>query len=532
MSFDLLIRNARVVDGTGNPWFKGDVGIVGSTITFVGDLSGSVEVCEEIDANGLVLAPGFIDMHTHSDFQLLRDPHALYKIKQGVTTQGIGQCGLSPAPITDEKVTLLNSYLGFIKAGAEPDWNWRSFGEWLEVLQRLELGTNIAAFAGQGTIRVAVMGFENRIPTPSEIERMRNILEISIDEGAFGMTSGLVYPPGIYSSQEEIAEVCQGLMKKQGLYESHMRSESGDILACVKETIAIAEQNGIPAQISHHKACGRENWGLVKKTLSLVDEARSRGVDITVNQYPYSASSTTLRAILPSWVQDGGLNSTLTRLKDPDNRVKIIEEIQSSTDWDNYCMNSGGPVGVTPIYTPETPEFEGKNLVEIGQITGKDPLQAAFDVIIANNGIDTTCYAMMSEEDVSFVMKHPATVVVSDSIPTALGAKTHPRTFGTFPRVLGKYVREEKVLTLEDAIRKMTSFPAQRLGLSKKGIVKEGMDADLVIFDPDKIKDKSTYDNPLQEPEGIDHVIINGCKVIYEGYSTGQFSGKVLRKDH
>ncbi len=530
MSFDLVVRNARIVDGTGAPWFKGDVGTNGSKISFVGKLPENVQAGEIIDATGKVLCPGFIDIHTHSDFLLLRDSLILSKLKQGVTTQGIGQCGLSPAPISAEKIELLDQYLGFIKAGAKPDWKWSSFADWLGVLDGLDLGTNIAAFAGHGTVRIAVMGFEGRIATEEEIKKMRYLVESSVEEGAFGLSSGLIYPPGVYSSLDEIAQVCVGLKNKNGLYESHMRNESNDVVSGVMETVSIAENTGIPVQVSHHKALGKDNWGLVKDTLNEIDKARDRGVDITANQYPYTSCSTTLRAILPPWVQEGGVDKVVYRLKDMSIRKQITEEINSASSWENMLRHAGGCEGTRVLYSPYTPEYEGMTLVEIGECMGKDPLEAAFDVIVANRGADNAAYDAISEDDVKFVIKHPAVMVASDSIPPAEGAKTHPRTCGTNPRVLGKYVREEKTLTLEDAVWKMSGFPAWRLGLQTKGIIKEGMDADLVIFDPETVQDMATFENPNHEPVGIDHVFVNGVKMIKNGKHTGKTAGKVLRK--
>ncbi len=530
MSFDLVIKNAKIVDGTGAPWFKSDLGVTGNKISFVGKLPENIETGEIIDANGKILCPGFVDIHTHSDFLLLRDSLILSKLKQGVTTQGIGQCGLSPAPISKDKMKLLDQYLGFIKAGAKPDWKWSSFADWLGVLDGLDLGTNIAAFAGHGTIRISVMGFEGRDATEEEIAQMKYLVESSLNEGAFGLSSGLIYPPGVYSSNEEIGRVCAGLQNRNGLYESHMRSESKGVVEGVLETIEIADKNGIPVQVSHHKVLGRNNWGLVKMTLEEIEKARDRGVDITVNHYPYTSCSTTLRSILPPWIQEGGLDKVVERLRDSSIRKRIKEEINTTSDWENMVQHANGCEGVRVLYSPETPQYEGKSLVEIGESMGKDPLEAAFDIIIANRGADNACYDSISEDDVKCVMKHHSSMVASDSIPAAEGAKAHPRTYGTNPRVLCKYVREEKTLSLEEAVYKMSGFPAARLGLQQKGIVREGMDADLVIFDQDKIQDTATYENPCQDPLGIEYVFVNGVKTIEYGKHTGKTAGKVLRK--
>lgn len=527
--YDLVIKNAKIVDGSNSPWFWGDVAIKEGKIAFIGKLPEGADTGKIIDAKGQVLAPGFIDTHTHSDFLLFRDPVSLSKLQQGVTTQFIGQCGMSAAPITPEKVELLDKYVGFIKAGANPKWNWQTFGEYLDALEDLELGTNVGAFVGHGTIRLAVMGFDSRVPAYEELSEMRTLANNAMADGAFGMTSGLIYPPGVYSKPDELVEIAKGLKEYNGLYLSHMRNESYAVVDSVKETINVAEKAGIPGQIVHHKACGTKNYGLVKKTIKLLEEARERGVDMTVDQYPYTAGSTTLRSILPPWVHEGGMDKVIQRLKDPACKAKIVDEINTTDNWENMIKNCGGPTGVMVVYTPYTPQFEGKNLVEIGQMMDMNPLEAAFEVIIANKGSDNSCFFMLDEEDVKFVMKHPLTMIASDSISAAPGAKCHPRTNGTFPRVLGKYVREEKTLRLEEAVWKMTGFPASRLNMQSKGLIKVGLDADLVIFNPDTVIDRADFKDPFKEPAGIDYVVVNGKIVIQEGKHKDIKAGKVIR---
>jgi N-acyl-D-amino-acid deacylase len=359
---------------------------------------------------------------------------------------------------------------------------------------------------------------------------MREMARAALEEGAFGMTSGLIYPPGVYSTSGEVEEIARGLTERRGLYLSHMRNESSGVVESVRETIAVAERAGIPAQVLHHKATGRANHGKVRETLALLEEARERGVDMTVDQYPYTAGSTTLRSILPPWVNEGGLEKLMERLRDPVLRERIRREILTTDGWENMLMSCGGPEGVLVAYTPETPEFEGKRLPEIGEMTGRDPLDAAFEVILANRGSDTACYFHMDEDDVKYVLAHPLVMVASDTIPPAPGAKCHPRTNGAFPRVLGRYVREEKVLGLEEAVRKMSGFPAARLGLQKKGLVKPGMDADLVLFNPDTVRDGATFEDPFGEPEGISSVFVAGKLAVKRGVFTGATAGKVLRR--
>ncbi len=528
---DLIIKNARIVDGSGAPGFLGSVGICDSKICFVTRDSGEVEPeAEIIDAQGHVLAPGFIDIHTHSDFLLLRDSLVLSKLRQGITTQVIGQCGLSPAPITDERIELLNQYSGFIKAGADVAWTWRSFADWLNVLEKLELGTNIATMVGQGTIKIAVMGFEDRNPTDCEIRQMCDWVREAMAAGAFGMSTGLVYPPGVYASTDEICAVAAPLREFQGVYATHMRNESHAVVEALDEAIDIATRNGISAQISHHKALGRKNWGRVRQTLQRVEEACTRGVDLAVDLYPYTACSTTLRAMLPPWANEGGITAIIDRLANPQTRQKIMQEIQTTDDWENFYLGAGGAAGVIVMDTPSTPQYQGRTLVEISEMMGKAPLEAAFELISLNHGCDNACYDVICEDDIQYVMRHPLSMIASDSIPPAPGGQCHPRTNGTFPRVLAKYVRETGTITLEEAVRKMSSFPASRLGLQTKGLIRPGMDADLVIFDPDTVADQASFENPHQEPVGIDYVFVNGQKIFEYGRHTGQRTGKLLRK--
>lgn len=528
--FDLMIRNAKIIDGTGNPWFYGDIGIRDGKISYIGILPENASCNDVIDAKRQVLSPGFIDCHTHSDFVLLRDPGMVSKLKQGVTTQMIGPCGISAAPISPDKVNLLDSYTGFAKAGVNPEYNWETFGEYLDVIDTLPLGTNVGAYVGHGTVKINVMGFESRMPTEKELAEMKKQVGDAMKDGAFGMSSGLIYPPGVYSEPEEIEEIAKALKEYNGVYLSHIRNESHDLLKSVAETIHVAEAANIPVQVHHHKAMGIKNWGLVKDSVKLIEEARRRGLDVTIDQYPYTASSTTLRACLPPWVHEGGIQKIVERLNDKSVRARIIDEIENTDNWENFYKNSDGAIGVLVSYTPLTPQFEGKTLDEIGHMTGKKPLEALCDIIAANKGNDNACYHMLGENDVKYVMKCPYTMIGSDSIPVAPGAKCHPRTNGTFPRVLGKYVREEKTLTLEEAISKMSGYPANRFNIKGKGLIKTGYDADLIIFNPDTVSDGATYDDPFKEPEGISHVFVNGQLVIKDGELTGKVSGRVLRR--
>lgn len=533
MKADLLIKNARIVNGLGTPWFRGDVCVSRGRVLAMGPACGKdVDATETIDAEDRYLMPGFVDLHTHSDFDLLRSPDAQVKLRQGVTTQAIGQCGYSAAPVSDEYLALLENYTGFIRAGVAPDWDWRGFGQWLSRLEALPLGTNVVSFVGHGTVRIAVMGFESRAATPEEVESMRSLVAQCMAEGAVGMTSGLVYAPGTYTSPGELAQVAAGLKAFNGLYESHMRDEAAGVVKSVAELIEVGRSAGIPVQISHHKACGRQNYGLVDQTLALVDEARAQGQDVTMNFYPYDVASTTLRAFLPSWAQEGGVDKLIERLGSKDLRAKISAEIQDpDCGYDNYYQNSGGPDGVILLFFPQTPEYEGLTLAEAAGRMELPPLEAAYELIAANKGEDNCGYRMISEADMEKVMRHPAAMVASDSIPCPPGGKAHPRSYSTFPRVLDRYVRRRGVLSLEEAVRKMSAFPAQRLGLYDRGVLAPGMAADMLLVDMDRIRDTATFADPSAAPEGIDIVLVNGVVCMQANQPTGAFSGTMLRRN-
>jgi len=525
--FDAVIRNAYIVDGTGNPWFEADIGIKSGKISEIGNLDFE-DADRIINAKELMVCPGFIDMHSHSEYSLLANSKAESKIKQGVTTEVNGNCGDSPAPIegmTAEAAEEAKEY--------KLNMDWSTLAEYLDKLERQGISLNVAQLVGHGTIRIAVMGHENRPPTREELNKMKELVAQAMEDGAFGMSTGLYYLPGGFADTAEVIELCKVVTKYGGIYTSHIRGEGDPLIEAVTETIEIGEKANIPVQISHHKACGIENWGNVKKTLRMMEEARSRGLDITCDVYPYTACGADLISMIPNWAHEGGVNKLRERLRDSKIRERVKKEMSEGLPgWESSVKQSGwGRIKV--IGWKEHKEFEGKTLAEIADLEGVDAFNLTFDLIMKKESPELVDLAM-TEKDVCTVIKHPLSMVGSDGWALApygvLGeSKTHPRSYGTFPRILRKYVREDKVLTIENAIRKMTSLPAQKLGLRDRGTLREGMWADVVVFDPKRIADVATYENPHRYPEGIEHVLVNGEIVVDGGEHTGAPPGKVLR---
>jgi len=534
LSNPMLIKNAHVIDGTGNPWFKKDIEISGGKIKKIGFISEN-KGQKVIDANGMIVSPGFIDLHSHSDMSILAYPNAESSVMQGITTTVSGNCGISMAPVNPENIDLLKKYLSpFMAKNYEYKWNWETLGEFYRSIEEQRLSLNIAPLVGHGTIRLAVKGFDSSKVSKEEMNKMKALLEQSIKDGVFGMSSGLIYPPGCYSTTEELIELCS-VLKKYGLvYTTHIRNESNKLLEAVREAIKIGEENNIAVEISHHKASGKENWGKVKESLNLMEEARSRGVEVNCDVYPYTAGSTTITALLPTWVLEGGVKKMQERLKNKETRETIKKEItEDKTKGENWIKAAGWD-GIFVGECPLKNKYEGRSLENILKEKNKfdNPFEGFFDWLLEIEGNATMVLFVMDENDVKMVISNPLSSIITDSLVTApsAGGKPHPRAYGTFPRVLGKYVREENLLTIENAIRKMTSFPASKIGLKKRGLIKEGYYADVVIFDPDNIKDKATYKDPHQYSEGINYVIVNGEIVVHNKKITGLKPGKILRK--
>jgi N-acyl-D-amino-acid deacylase len=524
---DILIENGRILDGSGNPWFKGDIAIEDGKIAQIGVLNDQ-KARERIDAKGLIVAPGFIDIHNHSDAVPFVFPREEGRIVQGITTEIIGNCGVSLFPVFRETQNLLKKYVGPFCFEAPLRWDWTTLEDFFIRLAEVKIFSNMGSWIGHGAIRIAAMGFDNRKPTARELTKMKELVAQAMEQGAYGLSSGLIYPPGVYSDESEMIDLCKVVAENGGVYTTHMRNEQDRVIDSVKETVTVTEKSGVATIIAHHKANGRKNWGKSHQTLQLIDEARERGLDITCDVYPYIASSTFLWALLPPWVQEGGIGKLLERLHSKEYRQRIKEDfIQGIPGWANLVEGSGWD-GILISSCKKNRNLEGKTLQQIADAQKGEPAEALFDILLEVNAEALMVLFGMAEEDVTNILKHPAVMVGSDAIPST--GKPHPRYFGAFPRILGKYVREDKALSLQEAVRKMSSMPAQKLGLRERGMIREGMWADVVIFDPKTIEDKATFANPRQYPLGIPYVLVNGQIAVREGKITGGLAGKVLRK--
>jgi N-acyl-D-amino-acid deacylase len=536
-SFDVLIQNGRVVDGTGSSWYYGDIGIIDGKIAAIGKLKGAGK--QVVDASGLVVAPGFIDMLGQSEFNLLVDNRAASKIMQGVTTEITGE-GASIAPLSDRLIRdggLRNGKTPFKEFGIVPDW--RTLKEYFARLhERTHPAINIGTFVGAGGVRDYVIGRESRPPTSNEMEAMKRLVAQAMEDGALGLSTSLQYVPDRFATTEEIVELAKIASRYGGIYITHQRSEADGIVQSLEEAFTIAERAQIPAEIFHLKTANKSNWGKMPEVLKRIEAARARGLDITANQYPYTASSNPLEACLPVWVREGGLEKMLERLRDPVQRERIKAEMDDANakGWENQYYGAGGGDGILVVttYEPSLRKYEGLTLSKIAKQLGKDPRDVAMDIVIADRGLTRAVNFVMAEEDVRTALKHPLVSVGTDSGAMAedgplARSKSHPRGWGSFPRILGKYVREERLLTLEEAVRKMTSQPAARLHLNDRGILRPGMMADITIFDPSTIADTATFEEPNHYSVGIKHVLVNGNFVVLNGKITPARPGRVLR---
>ncbi|MCM3749425.1 D-aminoacylase [Paenibacillus pasadenensis] len=524
---DLVLKNGRIVDGSGNPWYRGDVGIKERRIAAVGKID--EEAAETVDAAGNVIAPGFIDGHCHSDLMILGHPLSEIKLSQGVTAEVVGNCGLAPAPVFPDREQLLRSYITPVIGDTGKPWSWNTVSDYMEVISRSAPAEHMATYVAHGALRIAAMGFDNRPASPAELERMKELLEEGLRAGAIGMSIGLLYAPGSYTSKEELAELCSILPRYDGLLSTHIRGEGNSLLPSVREVLWIAGKSGVPLHISHLKAAGKINWGKALEAMELVEDARARGMDVTVDVYPYSAGSTSLTTVLPPWVLEGGIPGALEAFRDPAQRRRIREELgREQSSWDNLVCSTGWQSVFVASASGLNASLEGRHIAEIAERRGVHPADCMMDLLLEENGQVPIVYFHMSDDDVSQIVAYSRSLIASDSLTCETG-KPHPRLYGTFPRVFAKYVREERTLTLEDAVRKLTSFPAQRFRLGKRGLIVPGYAADLVIFDPDSIQDKATYAEPKRQPEGISHVVVSGKLAMRHGQHTGARSGGFIR---
>jgi N-acyl-D-aspartate/D-glutamate deacylase len=535
MTGSILIKNGRVIDGTGNPWYKADVFLTNGLITDIGE-KGPEDGDYIIDAKGMAVTPGFIDTHTHSDGTMFIDPLVQSSVHQGVTTQVIGNCGCGFAPINPARKTELERYVRRLLP-IDIDATWLTFREYFREMSSIGFSTNIVPLITHGAIRIAVMGFENREPTPGELGQMKLLVSEGMEAGASGFSTGLIYPPCIYAKTQEIIELCNIVSRFDGIFVIHIRGEGETLIPAVQEALEIAEKSEIRTHISHHKATGIKNWGKTETTLRFIEQSREAGVELTFDQYPYIAGATVLVTFLPSWTHEGGLDQLLQRLRDPETRESIRQEMEGEASGPEKGVfnERWEDVYVSVVKTEDNKKYEGKNLTEIKELRGDpDEYITLFDLLLEEGGEVRMVTFSQNEDEMRKVMRHPLHMVGSDGRsvsptgPLSQG-KPHPRFYGTFPRILGKYVREEGVLTLEDAVRRITSYPAQTFRIRNKGLLRKGMDADIVVFNPDTIIDRATYQDPHNFPDGIEYVIVNGVPVIEKGRHTGVTPGEIIR---
>jgi len=539
MNYDLIIKNGTVVDGTGNLWFKADVAIENGKIARVGRSLRGENIA---DAKGMIACPGFIDPHTHTDLVLLcSEPErtSLFRgiIKQGITTEVIGNCGFSAAPTKADTKELLQRQLGFLSPPEELSWDWSTFGEYLNLLENKRLPVNIVPLVGQGTVKVAVMGYEDRSPSEDELKEMKTLVAEAMKNGAVGLSTGLVYSPGMITSTQEVVELCKIVARYNGVYVSHIRGFDYNLVNSTNEAIAIGRDSGIPVNISHFGVYGTQFWGMAKYALHIIDEAREIGVDVAFDLIPYTTGNTLIASLFPTWAQEGGVEKLVNRLKDPAIRERIEREMETVVPgwppvWPVNFVKLIGWEGIflASCMTQENKPLEGKNFTEIGMMKGKAPFDALCDLVIEERAKAWITVYVWREDDVRAMLKHPACSICTDALDVGSG-KPHPAAYQTSPRVLDYYVKKEKVLSLEEAIRKMTSLPAQRYKLRDRGLIAEGFWADIVIFDPKTMIDYSSYDEPRQCARGIEYVLLNGEIVAAKGQVEKEvLCGKVLRR--
>jgi N-acyl-D-amino-acid deacylase len=529
--FDVVITKGHIIDGTGSPWYSGDIGIRGGKIAAFGNLK-DLPRHRTIDAEGKVVAPGFIDMLGQSELTILVDPRLPSKIYQGITTEITGEGG-SAAPLNDAIVQADRA--GYDHYHINPDW--KTFREYFSRLEKQGMGINLASYVGATQVRRMVLGDDNKQPTPEQLEQMKNLVRQAMQDGTVGVSTALEYAPAPYAKTDELIALATEASKFGGIYATHMRNEGAAIIPAIDEALQIGSQANLPVEIWHLKVAGKENWGRMAEVVAKINAARTQGIDVSANTYAYTAWFNDMSAFVPPWAHDGGSAKLVERLRDPGIRARMRKDLMTpSKDWDNEWQEIPGPeaVQIGIVQNPELLPLQGKTLAEVAKIWNKDPMDALFDFLIQDKGSTGVAVFGMSEPDVALALEQPWVSIDNDSSGASpegiLGQEhPHPRAYGTFPRILRKYVREEKKLTLEDAIRKCSALPAQRMRLADRGVLKTGMWADIVVFDPATVHDVATFESPNQLSHGMDYVLINGVPVIDSAKMTGALPGKVLR---
>lgn len=539
MMFDLVVKNGEIIDGTGEKSFRADIGIKDGQIEAIAPL-GNQDTCPTIDVHGLVVCPGFIDIHSHSDFTLFVNRRGESKVRQGITTEVVGNCGFTAAPVREEHFQDLLEYLAntvILSDEEKEKWKWPSQAEFLRDIDGEGFSFNIAPLVGHGTIRVAAMGFDKARPTSERMDSMLRLLETEMDSGLFGLSTGLQYEPCLYAEIDELIELARLLKKYDGVYTVHLESESNGLLQCISEAIEVTERSGVSLQISHLKTAFRPNWGKVDVILNKIDEARKSGVDIDFDVYPYTAYGSGLIDLIPPWAREKGAGKMVEMLKDRAVQFRILKEMEeSSEDWENPGHGCGWEnIRIAMVKTAENRKYEGMTVQRVADDMLCTPAEATLRLMIEEEAAIKAIYFAMCEEDLETIMRHPRTMFCTDGRAVApygpLGrGSVHPRYYGTYPRILGRYVRERKVIPLEEAIMKMTCLPASKVGLRKRGLLRKGYQADITVFDKDYVMDNATFDEPHRYSRGIEYVIVNGQVVIDKGEHTGTLPGRVLRK--
>jgi N-acyl-D-amino-acid deacylase len=528
--FDVIIRNGAVYDGTGSEPRHVDLAIRGDRIAGLGDYkNGKAKTI--VDASGLAVAPGFINMLSWSTESLIQDGRSQSEIREGVTTEIMGE-GESMGPVNDR----VREHMLREQADIKYDIAWTTLAEYLQYLEKRGVSCNVASFIGAATIRENVIGFEDKAPTPEQVDQMRELVRKEMEAGALGIGTALIYPPAFYSKTDELIELCKVAAKYKGKYISHMRSEGNQLLEAFDELVRIAREANIPAEVYHIKAAGQKNWPKIDNLLSRIESAQKEGLNIRANMYTYTAAGTGLDACLPPWTEEGGYPALFKRLRDPTTRGKIAAEVKIDSDkWENLYIGAGSPDNILLVAfkSEKLKPLTGKTLAAVAKMRGKDPITTIMDLIAEDESRIGTIYLVMSEENVKKEIAKPWISFCSDEASQApegvfLKSNPHPRAYGSFVRVLGKYVRDEKVITLPEAIRRLSAFPATNLGLDHRGMLKEGMFADVVVFDPATIADHATFEKPHQYATGVKHVFVNGVQVIKDGEHTGAKPGRAL----